>query len=182
MDLPRRAFTFVEAIMVIVIIGILVTVSLPRMSVFYTLTFQSAGKKLLGDLRYAQTFAMTHHVNSAVQFYAANDNYSAVFCGNSACFPMASYPANWSAMSDPLTRGSLGVDYRSDAQYHRIDIVSAGFGGATSLVFNPQGVPCDVTTGSALTADGTLTLGYKGDTITFTIRQKTGKIDVAKTF
>jgi Tfp pilus assembly protein FimT len=177
-----RAFTLIEAILVIIIIGILTVVSLPNISVFNVLKFSGAGKKILADIRYAQSTALNRHNYTALQFIAASETYSGSFCNaaNQAnCFPITS--ANWAFLADPLTRVNMAMDFRTDSQYRGININSTFFGGADILVFDTNGMPRNAT-GAELSTNGVLVVGHKGETITFQVVPKTGKVYFDQSF
>jgi len=55
----KLALSLVELVMVMVIIGILAVVAIPRVEVFYNIKFHAAAKKLVSDIRYAQNIAIS---------------------------------------------------------------------------------------------------------------------------
>jgi len=157
-------FTLMELIMVIVIIGILAAIVIPRFESFYAIKLDGATKKVVSDIRYTQQLAVTRHTNSRIIFSADNDNYL-VEEEN----PQGS--DNWVSVIDPFTRRvGLSVDFNTDAQYQGIDIQSTDFGD--TLQFDWQGIPQLV--GPA----GSLILFYRGINRTISIKQNTGRVSV----
>ena len=168
---------------VIVLIGILAVMAFPRVDIFHILKFQAAGKKILSDIRYAQSAADLNHLYTGIQFSPGSNVYWAYFCNsadNNNCVPVAT--PRWPPMRDPLSGANMGVNYINDSQYKGIAIVSANFGSGNMLVFNTDGVPVDWSSGNALTANGTIVLRYSGETINVNVAAKSGKVYVSKSF
>ena len=72
-------FTLIEAVMVVVMLGILYFVIQPRFDAFYNLKLKTAAKKLISDIRYAQSLAVSRHDDYAVSFDVNGENYR-VYC------------------------------------------------------------------------------------------------------
>jgi MSHA pilin protein MshC len=161
----KLALSLVELVMVMVIIGILAVVAIPRVEVFYNIKFHAAAKKLVSDIRYAQNIAISKHVNITVAFTPASDSYSVI------------YTANSTSLRDPFTHSSMVTDYRTDAQYAGIDILAnVSFGGTPSLRFDWQGIPEDAN-GNNITVTGNVVLRYHDfDDITISVTPQTARI------
>jgi Tfp pilus assembly protein FimT len=171
----------VEMVIVVVIIGILTIMAFPRVDIFHVLKFQAAGKKVLSDIRYAQSVAVLNHAYTGIQFWPGSNLYYANFC-DAGCIPFSA--ANWPPLKDPLSGNNLnlGVNYVTDSQYRGIVIASSNFGSTIMLVFNPDGAPIDANSNSALSANGTIVLKYSGETINVNVAAKSGKVYVSKSF
>jgi len=164
---------------VIVLIAILMIMAFPRIDVFRLLKFQGAGKKVLSDIRYAQSFAVLNHANTVIQFLPGTNVYSAYFCNNAPCMPVS---ANWPFLQDPLSRTNMVVNYANDPQYKGVAIASAVFGTSNMLVFNTDGVPVDWSSGNALASNGTVVLRYSGESINVNVAAKSGKVYESQSF
>lgn len=177
-----RSFTLVEMVIVVVIIGILIVTAFPKVSILRILKFQAAGKKMLSDIRYTQSFAALNHVYTGIWFLPANDAYWVYSCANTNantnCFPAS----GWPSLQDPLSRVNMGVNYVNDSQYKGIAITSANFGTSSMLVFDPSGVPVDSFNGVPLSANGTLLLNYSGESVNANVVPKSGKVYVHTSF
>jgi Tfp pilus assembly protein FimT len=174
----------VELVTVIVIIGILTVIAFPRVDVFHLLKFQGAGKKVLSDIRYAQSYAVLNRSYAGIQFLPGSNAYWVYFCNNTNninCVPVAS-SANWPPLQDPLSHANMGVNYMNDAQYKGITIASASFGSSNMLVFNTDGAPVDAVSNVVLTGSGNVVLSYSGETINVNVAAKSGKVYVSKSF
>lgn len=127
----NEGISLIELIMVIVIIGILSVSVAPRFETFYSIRFRTAAKKLVSDIRYAQSTAVSQHANISMTFYIANDTYLTYFTSNGT------------AIRDPFTHTSMIMDYNTDPQYPGIDIAAVSFNGTNTLRFNWEGKPQD---------------------------------------
>jgi len=73
-----KGMTFIEVIMVIVIIGILAATVIPRFDFGTTsrASVDGAAYMIASDIRYAQEFAMANWVSKEIQFTATSNAYS----------------------------------------------------------------------------------------------------------
>jgi len=151
--------------MVITIIGILILFALPRMRVIYSIKLQGAIKKLVQDIKYTQTVAITTHTDYAISFNPSENSYQAyqVPDGN--------------LLKDPHTHQPLVVDFDEISQYKGININSVDFGGTNILQFNWRGNPYDGN-GNPLTREGRIILSYHDESFTIIISPQTGNIEI----
>ena len=159
--------------MVIVIIGILAAVAVPRFNAFYALKLDGAMKKVRSDIRYVQQLAISQHTDTRIVFDAGGNSYQASYCavaggvcGNS-----------WAAISDPFTRGNLQTYFNTDPQYGGIDLTGASFGAGATLRFDWQGVPQD-SSRTNLADDGSVSFEYRGNSSAIYITKNTGRVRV----
>ena len=143
-----KGFTFIELVMVIVLIGIIAVYAAPRLS---NVTDTKAGAfvdKLRADIRYAQNLAMT-----------GNQRYRVYFNGSGGGAPASGYivvnNATGEIALDPAGGGNLIVTLNT-GNYAGIT-VSTPAGGF--IEFNSLGVP---------TAAATLTIAPGGQQVTIT--------------
>jgi MSHA pilin protein MshC len=151
----RRGFSFIELIMVLVLIGIIAVYAGPRLS---NVTETKAGAfvdKLRADIRYAQNLAMT-----------GNQRYRVYFNGSGGSAPASGYSvvnnATGEIAPDPAGRGNLIVTLNT-GDYAGIT-VSTPAGGFVE--FNALGAP---------TAAATLTIAPDGQQVT--IAARTGAVN-----
>jgi len=156
-----RGFTLIELVMVIVIVGILAVIAVPRFESFYAIKLDGATKKVVSDIRYAQQLAIARHEDYRVVFDVANNNYE------------VRRVSDGSFATDPFTRADFIVNFNTDAQYKGIRISNTNFGG--TLQFDWQGIPRDGN-GTALTSEGSISFSYQGNNRTIYITPDTGRV------
>lgn len=152
-----KGFTLIETAMVIVIVGIMAALTIPRFNAFYGIKLSGAAKKVASDIRYMQQLAVTRHESYNINFSAGGYTVTRVSGGFA---------------TDPFTRGNFNVNFNSDPQYGGIGVATSG-----TLQFNWEGVPCD-SAGTPLASDRSITLSYQGNTETLIVTQDTGRVRI----
>jgi len=161
-----RGFSLTELIVIITILGILSWLAFPKMSAMDEIKLDAAARRLAGDLRYAQSLAMSRRVIHGVLFDPALGKYT-VFAPNAA-----------TPITDPADRArTLIVDYTSRTEFKGVLVQSATFGTTPGVTFDYFGVPRD-TAGVDLTSTGTVVLTYQGQTDTVFVAPQTGMVTV----
>lgn len=164
--LSVTGFTFIEAIIVFLIIGILAAVIVTDInnSVFLV-RLEGARWKLKGDLSYAQSLAVTQQANHGILFNPASETYS-VYRQNTS-----------NIVNNPLTGAPFTVNYSTNSELKGVDLASTIFGVPTTnrVEFDNLGIPSDGTI--VLTSDGSVTLNYNGSTAVVTVTKNTGKVN-----
>lgn len=146
--------------MVIVVVGILSAVAIPRFQSFYYIKLNGAMKKVIADIRYAQQLAISRHESYNIIFNTADETYEVRRVSDS------SYASN------PFSRGSFIVNFTSDPQYNGIKIDSTSFGG--TLQFDWQGIPRNGA-GTALGAEESIVFSYQSNIMNIYITPNTGR-------
>lgn len=164
---PDKAYTVIEIVMVIVIMGILAVLAIPRFDSFYSAKLNGAAKKMVSDIRYVQQLAISEHANTKIVFNTAANTYTAQKYNGSS----------WVAITDPFSRGNLTENFNSDPQYSGIDIFATTLSSST-LRFTWQGVPQEGTDAAPvnLAAERSVTFTYRDNTVSVFITPETGRV------
>jgi len=167
-----QAFTLIELVMVMIILGIIgVAVLAPKQNLSGIRQTQAA-LKIRSDLRYAQGYALSTQKRTLVSFDLTNQAYS-VYAETSPG------SGSWSAspIPDPLSKEGFTVKLNT-ADFAGVSIAQTNFNSAgNSLVFDNAGKPYGSSSSggsiSALTGQGSVTLSGGG---TVTVEPNTGKV------
>ncbi len=77
----KKSFTLVEILVVIGILGILVSISIPIMRNFQPgLQLRNSTQEIISDLRYAQQLTITQQREYCVRFFPAEKKYQIIQC------------------------------------------------------------------------------------------------------
>jgi len=140
--MKNRAFTAIELIVSIAIIGILAVIALSRIPNLQPLRIDMARKKMQSDIRYMQSLAMSLKQRTRFSASVASDNYS-LYIENP--------PGTWNLATEPATGKPFTVQLDSGV-FSGIDILLVYFNGANrDLVFDQWGNPYSYNSGSGVT-------------------------------
>lgn len=119
----RTAFTLVEMVVVVVIMGIFAGVTIPRFSSFIsTQRAEASVRKITMDLEYAKNRAKNSSQSRTVEFNISNNTYRII---------------GESDIDHPSTPYQVSI---SDPPYHA-QLVSVDFNSTTKVVYDGYGVP-----------------------------------------
>ena len=151
----RKGFTFIEFIMVIMLIGIIAVYAAPRLSNVTDMETGAFADKLRSDIRYAQNLAMTR-----------NQRYRVYFNGSGGGAPASGYSVvnNSTGLTAPDPAGSGNLIVTLNTESYAGITVSTPAGGF--IEFNSLGVP---------TAAATLTIAPGGQQVT--VAAQTGAVN-----
>jgi general secretion pathway protein H len=178
MSLRKSAFTLVEILVVLVIMGIASAVVIPQLGTRDDLKVASAARTLTADLIYAQNLAISQQKYIYIRFDTANNNYKLLSVASSSGDTLLSHPImqqsyiqQFGAASSSLSSVSIqSVDF---------DGVDNTISDEFTLAFDEMGAPfafCyDVNNQSDLKS-GTIVLKSGGFTTTITVQPYTGEI------
>ncbi|MFH0777646.1 MAG: prepilin-type N-terminal cleavage/methylation domain-containing protein, partial [Candidatus Eisenbacteria bacterium] len=76
-----RGFTLVELVVVMVLIAVVVAVSYVKLADHDEMKLHGASRKIISDVRYAQSLALARRTRAGVTFNISDNNYS-VFLGS----------------------------------------------------------------------------------------------------
>jgi prepilin-type N-terminal cleavage/methylation domain-containing protein len=176
----RSAFTLVEILAVVVILGIASAIIIPNMGTRDDLRTAAAARTLVADLIYAQNQAITSGKMVYVRFDTANNKYTLLTTANSG---------GDVAMTNPITQTSYLQQFGpTKPGWETITINSAALNGVDptyrpmyTLAFDELGSPYVFNyTGNTTNDlnDGSIVIGSGTFTATVSIAPATGEITV----
>ena len=158
----RTAFTLVEVLIVVAIMGLIGALVVPQMLAAGTLTIQAAARMVIADILYAQNDAIARQSPRRVVFDPANNRYTLTDSAGTAL----TVPWKGGAAQNYV------VDLTADSRFQGVTLAQVNFGGTNSSVleFDDMGAPL---------AGGTIDLVFDNTRYRITVAAFTGRVTVA---
>jgi prepilin-type N-terminal cleavage/methylation domain-containing protein len=168
---PRRAFTLIELIVVMVLIAIMAAVAVPAIGNLTSTRASTAARQLARDLTFARQQAGARGVTIWVVFDTANESYSIL--AESLQTPGL---ANALTITDPAT-GQPFVQRFTSGDFVNVDLTSVSIGGVTGthLGFDWLGRP--VSSAGVVLASAS-SISINNGALTIAITPQTGFVTV----
>jgi len=166
-------FTFIELIVVVVIIGIAALLSVPMFSAAGDVQMRAAASMIASDLEYAKNMAITHQRNYSVVFDPATERYEIRRYEADGTWAVIKHPTNPTA--------DFRVDLAADDRTSAVDIVSVNFDGSASnaVTFDYLGGPHSGLPGAMNPLNnGQVSLSADGFGCVVTIEPVTGYVSI----
>lgn len=171
----RPAYTLIEVLIVVVLLGIAGAMVIPAMGDTGILRVQGALRTIVADITFAQADAAAFQEKRAVVFEVSNNRYGVVQVpGNTVDV------AN-NTMFDPTRPGGrMGADFRTDTRFGDARLVSADFGGTNALVFDAMGGPVADASGNTPGTGGQIRMFGSKTAWVIAVEAFTGRVTVAQ--
>lgn len=168
---PPRAYTLIEVLVVVTILGILGALIVPQMSSAGVLRAQSAVRTLVSDITFAQSDAMAFQRGRAIVFDVENNSYTVVEVTG----------PELDTVNDVLsvTGRELRVSF-SDPVFGGARLASADIDGGAVLIFDEMGAPVTVPQGNAPSAGGMIILESPFESYWIAVDGFTGYVTTGK--
>ena len=160
----QRAFTLIEVLIVVAVMGLIGAVVVPQMLRAGTLGVQAAGRMVISDILIAQNDAIASQANRRVVFDTANNSYSVTDEDGNVL------TARWRGAGVE----NYTVNFNTDSRFEGVTIQNVDFGDPPDdviLEFDALGAP----TGSG----GTLDLIFEETTYRINVARFTGRVTIA---
>lgn len=162
----RRAYTLVELLITVTIIGIAGAMVIPSFGSTGVLRVQSAVRTIVADINVAQSEAVALQKRRAIVFDPDANSYSILEVNGPTLNPE----------TDTITTVSFG----GAARFGDSVIDAANFGGTTVLVFDELGGPVTGPDSTTPSSGGTITVRGSGSVFRITVEAYTGRVTVAR--
>lgn len=179
-SITSRAFTLVEVLVVVVILGLVSAVIIPQMGSRADLVAAAAARSLMADLTFAQNLAITNQRPVYVVFTNAAGNAPAPGGGYTVANVISPSVV---PLTHPVTKSPWTFTFGTQVSgFPTVRMDSAAFDNQLVLMFDETGAPFDTTLGSALAptalSTGSVRVVCNGYTLTVGIEPLTGTLTV----
>ncbi|MDX2017035.1 MAG: prepilin-type N-terminal cleavage/methylation domain-containing protein [Planctomycetota bacterium] len=159
----RRAYTLVELLITITVLGIAAAVAVPMMGDSGVLRVQAAVRTLVADLTTAQSDAIALQRGRAVAFDVANNRWDVI----------AVRGTTLNATTDTLQTTTLGTN---NSEFGGAVISNVDFAGGQILIFDEMGSPVTTPGGTTPADTGFVTIRGGGQLFRVNVEAYTGRI------
>ena len=160
----RRAYTLIEILIVVVLMGIASAMVVPSLGSTDALRVQSTVRVIVADITVAQSDALARQQCRAMVFDVTNNKYSVVEVPGTVL--------------DPVANTINVVNLNNERKFHSSRIVSAVFDGGNVLYFDELGGPVTQPGGTTPGNGGTIVVSGSGQVYTITVEPYTGRVSV----
>lgn len=171
--MSRRAFTLIEMIVVIALLGLAAALVIPQMGSVHSLRVQAALRTIVSDITLAQADAIAFQQRRAIVFDTANNTYRIVAVPGSTIDE-----AN--TLYNPGGPGGRYVVDLNTTDFAGARITSTAFDTANTLVFDDLGSPVSTPSGEAAGTGGRIVLSGSDQVFHILVEPFTGRVTVRK--
>ncbi len=161
----RRAYTLIEVLVVVTVLGLAAALVVPSMGNTGVLRVQAAVRTVVSDITYAQADAMAFQSGRAILFDADANLYTLCEVRGTVIDPVA----------DRIYDQTF-----ADKRFGDAAIVAANFGGQGRLIFDEMGAPVTTPGGSIPAPNGWIDVRGSDETYRITVEGYTGRVTVSR--
>lgn len=180
----RRAYTLIELLIVVAILGLSSALLIPRLVDADTFSVQAAVRSVIADITFAQTDALAMQRVRRVQFLRDASGrlhgYAILAASDQSTYDQGFDPETAEYLDhDSLTAtaGRFIVDFDVDRRFKGVEIVSVDFNGRDWIAFDALGGTLG-TSGQPLAAGGEIRMRGQSGAYLIRLSGFTGKITV----
>lgn len=162
-----RAYTLIEVLVVITVLGIAAATVVPAMSGSGVLRVQAGVRTIVSDITAAQSDALAFQTGRAIVFYPSQNLYKVVEVRGTTIDPV----------SDLISQTKLGT---SEFGFASIDSATLAGDDTRTLIFDEMGSPVTAPGGSTPAGNGTIKIQGSGQIFTLTVEGYTGRVSVKR--
>lgn len=173
----RRAFTLIEMLIVVAILGLAGAMVIPQMGSVGTLRVQAALRTIVSDITFAQSDAIAFQEKRAIVFDVPNSTYRLI------SVPGATIDASTNTMYDPSKHDGKYVVNFLDANFGGSKVSAVKMNGSLSnntLVFDDMGSPIVDAASSQASTGGVITVTAPDSQWDIVVEAFTGRVTVRK--
>jgi prepilin-type N-terminal cleavage/methylation domain-containing protein len=164
--IARRAYTLIEVLLVITMLGIAGALVVPSLSSTEVLRVQASVRTIVGDINFAQSEALAHQRPHAIVFDLDANRYSIIEVFN--------------GVLDPAVNTVRTVNLNNSRKFHTTMLESVDFDGQNVLVFDEMGGPVTGVGSSTPGSGGTIRITGSGSTFEVRVEAYTGRVSVRR--
>lgn len=172
---PARAYTLIEVLIVVSILGLAATLLIPSLSRTGILRVQAAVRTIVADVTFAQADALAYQDRRAVVFFPDENRY--LLCDVNG----TELDLDNDVLFHPDGPGQRYDVTLSDKLFGGAVIESADFDGDAVLVFDEMGGPVETLDGDTPGVGGEIVVNGSGQQFTISIEPYTGRVTVERT-
>jgi prepilin-type N-terminal cleavage/methylation domain-containing protein len=162
----QRAYTLVELLIVVTVLGIAGAMVIPTFSSTEVLRIQATVRTIVGDINYAQSDALARQQQRAIVFDVEENRYSILEVHG--------------AELRPNTDTIRLVNLSNQTNHRSSKLEAVNFNGTPVLVFDEMGGPVEVPGSSTPSAGGTIIISGSGSEFEIRVEAYTGRVSVRR--
>lgn len=167
----RRAYTLLEVLVVVAILGTAAALVVPSMSSAGNLRVQAAVREMVADITFAQSDAVAYQARRAIVFYQGEGRYVLCEVRGAVIDPAVD------AIFDPSRPNDRYEVLWRDQNTGGAAIIEVDFDGDNVLIFDELGGPVETADGDRPSSGGVIRIrDAMGQTFRITVEAYTGRV------